>query len=55
MNKILFYNKSISCLYVFLAHVLETRYGNQWFITDLTVASPVGLILIQINPVNTEK
>jgi len=31
------------------------RYGNQWFITDLTVATPVGLIVIQINPVNTDK
>jgi hypothetical protein len=31
------------------------RYGNRWFITDLTVATSLGLILIQINPVNTDK
>jgi len=30
-------------------------YGSPWFITDLTVAKPLGLILIQINPFNTDR
>jgi hypothetical protein len=31
------------------------RYGTRWLIRDLTVATPLFLILIQFNPVYKEK
>ena len=49
MHKILFYNKFISCLYMFRAHVLETCRGikytycktkfsaSSWLITEVNI------------------
>ena len=46
MHKILFYNKFISCLYMFRAHVLFIRRSKLYY-TASGIITPIGGRLVQ--------
>jgi len=45
MHKILFYNKFISCLYMFRAHVLIIRRSKVYY-TAYGIITPIGGLLV---------
>jgi len=48
MHKILFYNKFISCLYMFRAHVLIIRRSKLYY-TAYGIITPIGRLITKIN------
>jgi len=57
MHNIFFYNKFISCLYMFRAHVLIIRRSKLYYTTSriITLKKVSGLKLLKYNSINMSK